>query len=109
MTARAMSASQLAAELGRKPEWLRAHWQRLVRERRIPKPIAGADGGPLSWNTAQVSAFLDRELPVALRSAAAAYRAALAAAELELVTNHSEELATVEARQRLDARFQKGI
>jgi predicted DNA-binding transcriptional regulator AlpA len=78
MTARALTLTEVAAELGRSPSWLQSNWKKMVARHGMPAPVI--EGGLLSWSAAQFYAWLDRDLPDELRPVAAAYRAALAAA-----------------------------
>jgi predicted DNA-binding transcriptional regulator AlpA len=102
MPARALTAEEVAAELGRSKAWIYEHWRRLVAEGRIPPPISEA--GHLVWSAAQLYAYLDRDLPAKLRPLVAAHRAALdaaAAAPRERIAGDAIEA----ARAGLDRRF----
>lgn len=91
----AMTATEVAAELGRSSKWLAQHRHRLERDGVIPSPMPGSV--PLMWNRAQVYACLDRRLPPRVQSYAAAFRAALAAGD--------EQKDAEDARQRLNQKF----
>ncbi len=75
---KALTADQVAAELGRSKEWLYDNHKRLTRDKKMPRPIV--DGGTLAWNAAQFYAWLDRDLPKDQKAMAAALRAVHAAA-----------------------------
>lgn len=102
MTTRALSIVDLARVLGKSQDWLRDHWRKLVRDKKLPPPLL--DEGHPTWDAGQVYAMIDAKLPAAVRANAAAYRAALEAAVLSprdaISTN---EIA--EHRNKLDARF----
>lgn len=93
-----LTAADVAAELGRSPQWLYDNWRRLVAAKQLPKPVVEAGG--LAWNAAQVYAVLDRELTPVQRATAAAFRAALAAA-----TAAGDDDEVEAGRRRLAARF----
>jgi predicted DNA-binding transcriptional regulator AlpA len=98
-----MSAVDVADALGRSVHWLYEHRQRLVAEERMPPPLhAGAM--PLTWNTAQINAWLDRNLSKELQVTCAAYRAAVIAAK-QARNPASDDLTIADARSRLDQRF----
>jgi predicted DNA-binding transcriptional regulator AlpA len=75
MAARSLTATQVAAELGRSRDWLYANWRQLVTDEKMPPPVG--EQGCLAWNAAQFYAWLDRGLTPAQRAACAAYRAAM--------------------------------
>lgn len=75
MAARSLTATQVAAELGRSRDWLYDHWRNLVAHEKMPPPVGEA--GCLAWNSGQFYAWLDRDLAPQQRAAAAAYRAAM--------------------------------
>ncbi len=95
MSHRSLDVHQVAAELGRSGDWLYGNWRDLVKARKLPPPVV--EKGGLAWNAAQVYAVLDKPLTRDQRIAAAAFRAALAAAERE------PEVAA--GRRRLEERF----
>lgn len=108
MIMRHLTISEVAAELGRSTDWLYDHWRGLVREKKLPPPVMGHDGGALAWSAAQVYATLDKDLPAHLKAAAAAYRAAASA----YVLTHADPdagRAVADDRARLDRRFSKGV
>jgi hypothetical protein len=74
VTAPTLTAAEVAAEFGRKPDWLHDNWRRLVAGKKLPPPLHQSGG--LAWSAAQVYAYLDRGLSNEMRAAAAAYRAA---------------------------------
>lgn len=78
MTARALTAEEVAAEFRRSKTWIYENWQRLVAEGRLPPPLIEA--GHLVWSKAQVWAYLDKDLPLKMRPLVAAHRAAEEAA-----------------------------
>jgi hypothetical protein len=75
---RALTADQVAAEFGRPKEWLYDNWRKLVRDKKMPRPLH--DAGTLSWSAAQFYAWLDRDLPKDQKAAVAALRAVYTAA-----------------------------
>jgi hypothetical protein len=75
---RALTAEELAGELGYSKTWIYDNWKRLVAEGRIPPPLLEA--GHLVWSKAQVWAYLDKDLPPKMRPLVAAHRAAEEAA-----------------------------
>lgn len=97
---RALSLDEVAAELGRSPAWLRAHWERLCLGQKLPRPIH--EMGTLVWSAPGFYAWLDRGLSKEQRAVAAAYRAAFDAAG-DLAGPDRARLA--DARARLDSRF----
>lgn len=103
MSLQALSLADVARELGRSPSWLYDHWPALVAEKKIPKPLI--EKGGATWCAAQFYAFQDRDLTPAQRVAAAAYRAAVAAAEKTTreTIGDADEIAA--ARARLDKKF----
>jgi predicted DNA-binding transcriptional regulator AlpA len=110
---RALSAKEVAAEFGKSADWLYGHWPRLVKEKRLPRPISGLMGSneALKWNSAQVFAYLDRDLPAAMKTATAAHRAAALAAQeacMNHATDHAIDVSVADAAMRLDQRFGKG-
>lgn len=98
---RALTAADVAAELGRSVDWLHRHWRQLVKSKQLPEPLLGRDGGELSWSAAQVYAVLDRGLTPRQQAAAAAYRAA---AEAYVFGASPEAAAIAASRARLDRR-----
>lgn len=104
MILRHLTLAELAAELGRSPDWLYRHWRDLVAKKKLPKPLSGFEDGPLAWSAAQVYAYLDRDLPAHLKCVVAAYRAAAAAYDASHA-DPDEAVTLAAARARLDARF----
>lgn len=104
---KALTADQVAAELGRPKEWLYDNWRKLVRDKKMPKPLH--DGGVLSWSAAQFYAWLDRDLPKDQKTAVAALRAVHQAATLAYAGHDpraDNEQAEIEAwKAGLDRRF----
>lgn len=100
-----MTAAELADELGRSTDWLYDNWPDLCRRQRMPRPLHGKP--PLVWQRAQIYAWLDRSLTREQRISAAAYRAALDAAQTATgdARPGSEAAQIAEHRARLDARF----
>lgn len=98
---RALTAAQAARELGRSTHWLHENWRKLEADGKIPPPVL--EGGALVWNAAQFYAYLDRDLPAAIRKQAAAFRAAYAAALDAPALDLSSDIAAAHAH--LDARF----
>lgn len=104
---KALTADQVAGELGRSKEWLYDNHKRLTRDKKMPRPIV--EGGTLSWNHAQFYAWLDRDLPKDQKAAAAALRAVYAAAT-KAYGGHDQaaddEAAEIERwKEGLDRRF----
>lgn len=93
---RALTADQVAAELGRSKEWLYDNWERECREKKMPRPLH--EGGTLVWSAAQFYAWLDRDLAKELKPMAAAIRAAVVAASQ---SPEDDELELEHWRQRL--------
>lgn len=104
MSMRALTATDVARELGRSPDWLFSNWPRLVKEKRIPAPLLEAGG--LTWSAAQFYAVIDKRLTADQRAAAAAYRAALEAAK-SAAADLEQTDAVLAARDRLDQRFHR--
>lgn len=104
---RALTADQVAAELGRSKEWLYDNHKRLTRDKKMPRPIV--DGGTLTWSAAHFYAWLDRDLPKDQKAAVAALRAVYDAAMKAFVTHDpraDDEAAEVERWKRgLDRAF----
>jgi len=75
--------SELAQEIGRRPSWLSTNWRREVERGKLPPPImgGGGSGDPPIWSRAHVYAYFDQNLPREMRIHAAAYRAAMEAAQ----------------------------
>lgn len=104
---KALSAEQIASELGRSLEWLYDNHKRLARDKKMPRPIF-ADG-TLRWNAAQFYAWLDRDLPKDQKAAVAALRAVHQAA-MEAYGGHDPRAGDEDAeaerwKDLLDARF----
>lgn len=99
---RALTAADVAAELGRSVDWVHKNWRDLVKAGKLPAPLLGGDGGELSWSSAQVYAVLDRALTPKQKAAAAAFRAA---AEAYVIGASPEAAAMAASRERLDRRL----
>lgn len=102
MPARALTVTELAAELGRSKEWLYEHWQHLCEKKGMPRPLI--EGGSLSWSAPQIYAWMDRPLTKEQRACTAAYRAAFEAAIIAPKTlNVADEL--IEATERMNTKW----
>lgn len=102
MTTRALTIHDIGRELGRTADWVSRNWDKLVREGKLPPPLL--EGGPPTWDAAQVYAVRDRKLTPQQRVFAAAFRAAQdAAATAPAERLHENEIAR--DRERLDRRF----
>ncbi len=100
MPTRALNVEDVAAELGRKVDWVHNNWRELVQIEGMPAPLHGV--GALAWSAPAFYAWLDRDLAEPLKPAAAAYRAALEAARPEQQTVRDN---TQEWRDHLNNRF----
>lgn len=105
MISRAMSAEEVAAELGYSKSWVYENWKRLVAEGKLPPPLHEA--GHLVWSKAQVWAYLDRSLPKDMRALTAAHRAALEAASVPPAKRYAE-ITIEQHRAELDREFDIG-
>lgn len=101
MPARALTDREVAGELGRSADWLHRNWRGLVAGKKMPAPIH--EQGALVWPAAHFYAWLDRDLPPALRASAAAFRAALDAAHAP--RDPIADLEIEKWREHLNGRF----
>lgn len=99
-----LTAAELAAELGREVNWIYANWRELAANKKLPRPLHGGTK-PLAWSRAHVYAYLDKDLPAALRANAAAIRAAAAAAAGHGLVATSEAQREDDWRDKLDRQF----
>lgn len=97
-----MTLAEVAAELGRSPDWLGRQWANLCQTDDMPLPVRAI--GMLAWNRAQFYAWLDRDLPPEMRTSAMAYRAAAAAAAAAHHI-HPDTIEQEASRARLDDRL----
>lgn len=91
----ALSLADVARELGRSEDWVARNWQHLADRKGMPRPLH--PNGTLAWSSPGFYAWLDKDLPPALRPHAAAYRAAFAAA-LAPADDVAQSRATLDAR-----------
>lgn len=104
---RALTAEQVAAELGRSKEWLYDNWKQMVRKQKMPKPTID-NGGGLAWSAAQFYAWLDRDLSKEMKAAAAAFRAAFEAYSRHNIAGDNEAAEIDRWKAMLDQRFGAG-
>ena len=97
----ALSLRDVARELGRTEEWTARNHAYLTQKKGMPAPLH--PNGTLVWSAPQFYAWLDSELPAALRPHAAAYRAAFDAAQ---ASGTDDDLAA--ARSRIKERISSG-
>ncbi len=105
MSTRALTAADVAAELGRSTGWLYENWRDLAADHDMPRPLH--DGTPpLAWSAAQFYAWQDKELPANIKHLAAAIRAAEDAAKSGGVTiQGNNELTDAEWASYLEQTF----
>ena len=103
---RALSITDVAAELGKSNDWLYRHWETLAKSSGFPRPIIEA-GNP-SWSAPHVYAWIDRHLPKEKRIAAAAYRAAEQAARAAMAHDPDTELTDADWGAKLQKKFAEG-
>ena len=94
----ALTVTEVASELGRSEVWLIKNWRYLHEKEGMPPPLHPS--GTLVWSAPAIYAWIDRDMPEALRPHAAAYRAAFHAARAP------DPIA--QSRAELDARFAGG-
>ncbi len=100
----ALSATEVAAELGRSKDWLYANWKKLVRDRGMPPPLhAPQRGAELVWSRVQFFAWLDKDLSPEMKNRVAAIRTAIEAFKGNLEAHEQAEIA--KWRAHLDEKF----
>lgn len=98
--ARTLGLQDLAAELGRSPDWLYANWRQLVARDGLPPPIFST--GTLTWQAVHIWAWLDKSLPARLRRRVEALRLAEAALDADWVASKRAADEVADWRSHLD-------